>query len=89
MLNVTTQIKNALARATFADPDVESAVNNVVDKLDAELFEAGYDQGPQVDGAVARLEDALNIVDTTKEQAAPESNEDEDEDEGEFGGFQG
>ncbi|MBA2706048.1 MAG: hypothetical protein H0U60_19595 [Blastocatellia bacterium] len=88
MLNITTQIKNAIARAKFDDPDIEAATLNAIEKLDAELFEAGYDQGPQVDGAVSRLEDTLTLVDTAKEEATTED-EDEDEDDSEFGGFQG
>lgn len=87
MLNVTQQIKNALARATFADADIEAATNNALDKLDAELFEAGYDQGPEVDLAVARLEDTLTIVDTTKEEATTLA-EDEDDDDP-FAGLEG
>ncbi len=87
MLNITTQIKNAIARAKFDDLDIEAAVVNAIVKLDEELIEAGFDQGPQVDAATARLEDALTLVDTKKEEATT-ADEDEDEDD-EFGGFQG
>lgn len=89
MLNITTQIKNAIARAKFDDPDIEAATLNAIEKLDAELFEAGYDQGPQVDAAVSRLEDTLTLVDTAKEEATSIDEDEEEDEDSEFGGFRG
>jgi len=88
-MNVFQQVKNALAEAKFVDLDIEAATLNLVEKLDKELIEAGYDPGPEVESALARLEDALTTFDSSKEAASTPAAEDEEEEEGEFGGFKG
>jgi|SRR5215203_392710 len=63
MVSALQRLKNALGYATFSDDSVEKAALALIEKLDNELTEAGYDAGADVDEADTDLDTAMNEAD--------------------------
>jgi hypothetical protein len=58
----------ALAYATFADKDVETGARELVQQLDVDLNEAGFEPSSDTEEAENVLEEALNSVDDRSER---------------------
>lgn len=63
---IITNLKEDLA------PQVKSAILNVIDKIDSELDELGYDSGFEVDEAISNLDKILLGIEEEEEELKSE-----------------
>jgi len=61
-------ITNALAYATFKDPDIEAGLKKLVNVLGDDLTEAGFEESSDTEEAGEALEDVLNAHDDADER---------------------
>jgi hypothetical protein len=59
---------SVLALAVFADKDVESEATNLINQLEADLDEAGFEPSTDLEEKEQELEDLLNQLDTEREE---------------------
>lgn len=86
MISSFKTIKTALKYAKFTDADVETAVVALINDLDSDLTQAGYEQADSCDKCEKELNDAMSEADDRKEDldraadaAEGATNDDEDE----------
>ena len=65
-------LEAALMYATFNDAELEKLVATVLEKLDSDLVEVGFETGEETNEAVGEVDNRLNEI---------EADEDDDEDE--------